>query len=77
MPTHGRVRPEDVIAWKDPLLEEDGPTGKRSPRTVRDTYRAALKAVFGWARETTALQSIRRRACAYGWAAPLGIATLA
>ena len=46
-----RVRPEDVIAWKDRLLEEDGPTGRRSPRTVRDTYLAALKAVFGWARE--------------------------
>ena len=46
-----RVRPEDVIAWKDHLLAEDGPTGKRSPRTVRDTYLAALKAIFGWGRE--------------------------
>ncbi|MBS9478996.1 site-specific integrase [Ancylobacter radicis] len=38
-----RVTKEDVIRWKDERL------GVRSPKTVRDTEIAALRAVFGWA----------------------------
>ena len=46
-----KVRPEDVVGWKDHLLEEVGAAGRRSGRTVRDGYVAALDAVLGWARE--------------------------
>lgn len=51
-----RVRPEHVIAWKDHLLGEESAGGeRRSGRTVRDGYMAALKAVFGWAHENQRL----------------------
>ncbi|WP_238564984.1 site-specific integrase [Sphingobium bisphenolivorans] len=47
-----RVTPEDIINWKDRLLTEPTKTGKqRSAKTVRETYLAAAKAVFGWAKE--------------------------
>jgi hypothetical protein len=46
-----RVTPEDVVRFKDHRLTEVSPkTGKpASPKTVKDSDLAALKAVFGWA----------------------------
>jgi integrase len=46
-----RVTPEDVVRFKDHRLSEVSPkTGKpASPKTVKDSDLAALKAVFGWA----------------------------
>ncbi|SON54342.1 Site-specific recombinase XerD [Hartmannibacter diazotrophicus] len=38
-----RLTRDDIIAWKDDLLT------KRSPKTVRDSCLASLKAVLGWA----------------------------
>ena len=45
------VTPEDVVRFKDHRLSEVSPkTGKTaSPKTVKDSDLAALKAVFGWA----------------------------
>ncbi|MEC9401130.1 MAG: DUF6538 domain-containing protein, partial [Pseudomonadota bacterium] len=47
-----RVTPEDVIAYKDARLEEVNPrTGRTiSPKTIKDTDLAGLKALFGWAK---------------------------
>jgi integrase len=47
----GRVTPEDVIAFKDHRLASVNPrTGKPiSPKTVKDSDLAALKAIFDWA----------------------------
>jgi len=46
-----RVTPEDVVRFKDYRLSEVSPkTGKApSPKTVKDSDLAGLKAVFGWA----------------------------
>jgi len=46
-----RVTPEDVVRFKDHRLSEVNPrTGKpASPKTVKDSDLAGLKAVFGWA----------------------------
>ncbi|WP_230531767.1 site-specific integrase [Microvirga roseola] len=46
-----RVTPEDVVRFKDHRLTEVNPkTGKpASPKTVKDSDLAGLKAVFGWA----------------------------
>lgn len=46
------VTPDDMIRWKDHLLQEPKRNGEpRSGKTVRETYLAAAKAVFGWAKE--------------------------
>jgi len=46
------VTADDIIRWKDRLLSEPTKAGKqRSAKTVRETYLAAAKAVFGWAKE--------------------------
>ncbi len=46
------VTPDDIISWKDYLLREPKKDGQpRSSKTVRETYLAAAKAVFGWAKE--------------------------
>ena len=46
------VTPDDIIRWKDHLLREPKRDGHpRSAKTVRETYLAAAKAVFGWATE--------------------------
>lgn len=46
------VTPDDIIRWKDHLLREPKKDGQpRSAKTVRETYLAAAKAVFGWAKE--------------------------
>lgn len=46
----------DLIRWKEHLLQEtDGKGNQRSPRTVREGYLAAAKAVFGWAVENHVL----------------------
>ncbi len=46
-----RVTPEDIVRFKDYRLSEVNPkTGKPvSPKTVKDSDLAGLKAVFGWA----------------------------
>jgi len=46
-----RVTPEDVVRFKDHRLSEVNPkTGRpASPKTVKDSDLAGLKAVFGWA----------------------------
>lgn len=46
------VTPDDVIRWKDHLMQEPKKDGQpRSPKTVRETYLAAAKTVFAWAKE--------------------------
>lgn len=45
-----RVTKKDIVEWKNALLVERLPNGKtRSPRTVKDVYIAALKAVLQFA----------------------------
>ncbi len=53
-----RVRPVDLVAWKEALLAPDA-TGKsvRSQRTVRDKYMAAAKALFRWAKDNQKLSA--------------------
>jgi hypothetical protein len=42
-----RIRPEDVVAWKDALLSEKRLNGsQKSAKTVRETYLAALRTVL-------------------------------
>ncbi|WP_341631191.1 tyrosine-type recombinase/integrase [Sphingomonas agri] len=43
----GSVRPDDIVTWKDALLQSG--TG-RAGQTVRNGYIGAAKAVFGWAK---------------------------
>jgi integrase len=46
------VTPDDVIRWKDHLMQQPKKDGQpRSPKTVRETYLAAAKTVFAWAKE--------------------------
>jgi site-specific recombinase XerD len=47
----GRVTPEDVVAFKDARLAEISPrNGKAiSPKTIKDSDLAGLKAIFAWA----------------------------
>lgn len=46
------VKAEDIIRWKEHLLTEPNSSGAlRSARTVRETYLAAAKTVFGWGKE--------------------------
>jgi integrase len=47
----GRVRPEDVIAFKDHRLKSINPATKApiSPKTVKDSDLAGLKSIFTWA----------------------------
>ena len=53
-----KVDPADAVAWKDRLLSEVSPSGKaKGARTVRDTYLAAVKAVFAWAVENHRLRT--------------------
>lgn len=42
-----RITPRELIDWRDKLLSEETRTGTRSPKTVRDTYVTAVKAVLG------------------------------
>lgn len=45
-----RVTPDDIVRWKDHLLNEELPNGeKRAARTVAQTYLPAARTVFGWA----------------------------
>ncbi|PTS83278.1 hypothetical protein DBR17_08545 [Sphingomonas sp. HMWF008] len=47
-----RVKPEDVIAWKDHLLHKAGKDGTGlSAKTVGETYLSALKTTLRWAVE--------------------------
>ncbi|MDX3910890.1 MAG: integrase [Sphingobium sp.] len=47
-----RVTAEDILRWKDHLLQTPTKAGTpRAAKTVRETYLAAAKAVFGWAKE--------------------------
>jgi integrase len=47
-----RVTADDIVRWKEHLLTEPNKSGNlRSARTVRETYLAAAKAVFGWGKE--------------------------
>lgn len=51
------VTPEDIVAWKDRLLTEPTKSGKpKSAKTVRETYLAAAKTVFSWAKENRKVQ---------------------
>jgi integrase len=53
------VAPEDIIAFKDARLKEINPrTGKPvSPKTVKDSDLAGLKAIFGWGVKNRRLES--------------------
>jgi integrase len=42
-----RITPKDVVSWKEALMD----TGTISAGTVKGTYLAGAKAVFGWASE--------------------------
>jgi integrase len=47
-----QVTADDMISWKDHLMSEPTRAGQpRSAKTVRETYLAAAKTVFGWAKE--------------------------
>lgn len=51
-----KVLPEDVIAWKDHLLNKAGKAGTGlSAKTVGETYLSALKITFRWAVENRKL----------------------
>jgi len=51
-----KVSPEDVIAWKDHLLNKAGKAGTGlSAKTVGETYLSALKITFRWAVENRKL----------------------
>ena len=46
------VTADDVIRWKDHLLQQPKKDGQpRASKTVRETYLAAAKTVFAWAKE--------------------------
>lgn len=45
------IEHSDLVAWKEHLLERPTSSGSLlNPRTVRDTYLSAVKAVFRWAK---------------------------
>lgn len=44
-----RVRPTDIVQWKERLAAPSDTGFVREPRTIRDKYLAAAKAVFRWA----------------------------
>lgn len=48
-----RVTPEDVLRWKDHLLEG----GNLSAKTINEKRLAALKSVFGWGKDNRKLSS--------------------
>lgn len=53
-----RVRDTDIVAWKDALLAGTTRSGEtRSAKTVRDTYLAVAKTIFGYAVENRLLPS--------------------
>ncbi len=46
------ISADDMVRWKEHLLTEPNKKGElRSARTVRETYLAAAKTVFGWGKE--------------------------
>lgn len=52
-----RVTPEDVLAWKNKLLEPRPDGTSRAAQTVRETYLASLRTVLGYAVENRRLPS--------------------
>ena len=53
-----RVTAEDIVRWKDHLLNEELPNGeKRAARTVAQTYLPAARTVFAWACENLKVAS--------------------
>lgn len=53
-----KISPDDIIRWKERLLTEKPEGGEpRSPRTIRDKYLAAARAVFRWAKANRKVQT--------------------
>lgn len=46
-----RITPDDIVSWKTKLLTQV------SPKTVKDTYLAGAKAIFGWALQNRKLET--------------------
>jgi integrase len=46
-----KISPDDIVAWKEALLIQ------LSPRTVREVYLAAVKAVYGWGIENRKVET--------------------